>query len=79
MNRFSFSEYGRVYIPIDIKPKNENTMYPIRFKVDTGADATNISKHTLAGLGYDIDWIKKYGFSGSAKPHNSKSSHWYKN
>jgi len=70
MNRFSFSEYGRVYIPIDIKPQYENTMYPIRFKVDTCADTSTISKHTLAGLGYDIDWIRKYAviFKDSEKP-----------
>ena len=70
MNKFSFSEYGRVYIPIDIKPQYENTMYPIRFKVDTGADTSTISKYTLAGLGYNMDWIKKCAviFKDNEKP-----------
>jgi predicted aspartyl protease len=34
-------------------------MSPVRFKVDTGADSTTISKAALVELGYDMDWIKQ--------------------
>ena len=44
MNKIGFSEFGRVYVPIDIKPINAVTMLPVRFKVDTGADTSTISK-----------------------------------
>ena len=59
MNRFDFEEYGRVYIRIDMKPQYGNTLSPIEFKVDTGADTTTISKVSLAKLGYDMDWINQ--------------------
>jgi hypothetical protein len=53
-----FAERGRVYIPINIKPSDDTTMRPVRFKVDTGADVSTISKLNLAVLGFDINWIK---------------------
>ena len=59
MNKFGFKEYGRAYLPIDIKPHGELTLIPIDFKVDTGADNTTISKVTLLRLGYDMDWINR--------------------
>ena len=59
MNKIGFSEFGRVYVPIDIKPINAETMLPVRFKVDTGADTSTISKPELWRLGYDMDWIQK--------------------
>jgi hypothetical protein len=59
MDRFGFSEFGRVYIPIDIKPAVDITMSAVRFKVDTGADTTTISKKDLLRLGYDMNWIKQ--------------------
>ena len=59
MNKIEFSEFGRVYVPIDIKPINTVTMLPVRFKVDTGADTSTISKPELWRLGYDMDWIQK--------------------
>lgn len=59
MDKFGFSEYGRVYIPISIKPLNEIRLHKIRFKVDTGADTTTISKKALVDLGYDMNWIKQ--------------------
>jgi predicted aspartyl protease len=34
-------------------------LYPVEFKVDTGADTTTISKSSLAWIGYDIKWIEK--------------------
>ena len=58
MTSLSFAEYGRVYLPIAIKPQDKNTMISIRFKVDTGADSSTISKHDLIDLGYDLAWIK---------------------
>ena len=54
-----FSEFGRVYIPIYIKPQDSIALLPIDFKVDTGADATTISKLSLAKIGFDAGWIKK--------------------
>jgi hypothetical protein len=57
MTRIDYREYGRVFLPIFIKPINENTMLPISFKVDTGADSTTISKLDLLDLGYDIKWV----------------------
>ena len=58
MHTFNFENYGRVFLIIDIKPLIENTMKSVRFKVDTGADKSTISKYTLNELGYDYDWIK---------------------
>jgi predicted aspartyl protease len=54
-----FSEYGRVYLPIEIKPNDAVIMSPVKFKVDTGADGTTISKNDLFDLGYDMDWLKQ--------------------
>lgn len=34
-------------------------MSPVAFKVDTGADATTISKLSLKKLGYDDTWIQQ--------------------
>ena len=70
MINFNFSEYGKVYLPINIKPQDNSTMLPIDFKVDTGADSTTISKADLLDLGYGIDWITKNAvvFEDSDKP-----------
>ena len=59
MAKFNFSEYGRVYCPIYIKPMDDTTLSSVRFKVDTGADNTTISKEVLIELGYGIDWINQ--------------------
>jgi hypothetical protein len=59
MTKIGFSEYGRVYVRLYFKPQRETAMRPIRFKVDTGADASTISKMELLDLGYDMDWIRK--------------------
>ena len=59
MTSLNFAEHGRVYLPIEIKPQYENTMYPVRFKVDTGADSSTISKLDLMDLGYDMAWVKR--------------------
>ena len=57
MNKSFLSDEGRSYIPIYIKPCDETVLSPVRFKVDTGADLTTISKQTLKQLGYSLDWI----------------------
>jgi len=59
MRKFKFSEYGRVFVPIDIKPLNSVTLRKTLFKIDTGADTTTISKEALRNLGYDMGWIKQ--------------------
>jgi len=59
MERLSFSELGRVYCPINIKPLEGTVMLPVQFKIDTGADKTTISKANLSLLGYDMEWIKQ--------------------
>jgi hypothetical protein len=59
MTKFPFSEYGRVFIPVDVKPLSGITLRKTFFKVDTGADTTTISKKDLQKLGYDMDWIKQ--------------------
>ncbi|MCL2621353.1 MAG: retroviral-like aspartic protease family protein [Defluviitaleaceae bacterium] len=57
MELFSFEERNRVYLPINFKPADDATMQPFRFKVDTGADSSAISKERLYDLGYDHQWI----------------------
>jgi hypothetical protein len=59
MISFGFKSYGRVFVPIYVKPLDDTVMSPVRFKVDTGADSTTISKAALVELGYGIDWIKQ--------------------
>jgi hypothetical protein len=59
MAKIPFSEYGRVFIPINIKPIDDITLHKTVFKVDTGADTTTISKKDLQKLGYGMDWIKQ--------------------
>ena len=59
MTKISFSENGRVYVPIYIKPHSSLTMQAIPFKVDTGADFTTVSKASLLDLGFDAMWINQ--------------------
>ena len=70
MTRIAFSEHGRVYVPINIKPLKDTTMLRVRFKADTGADISTISKMDLLDLGYDKDWIQQNAvvFSDEDKP-----------
>jgi hypothetical protein len=49
---------GFAFVYIDIKPNNSLTMERVRYKVDTGANCTTISKKRLSELGYDENWIK---------------------
>jgi predicted aspartyl protease len=58
MTKYRFSEYGRAYLPISIKPKDKAAMRYVLFMVDTGADNTTISKEALLKLGYSMDWIQ---------------------
>ena len=57
MDRFKFAELGRVYLRIAIKPFDSVTLSPVRFKVDTGADSSTISKNRLHQLGFTEEWI----------------------
>jgi len=66
MEIYDFSEYRRVYLSIHIKPEKSTTMKPVRFKVDTGADLTTISKDELYALGYTLEWIKENSVSGTS-------------
>ena len=77
MTKFNFSEYGRVYIPINFKPKDDTTLIPINFKIDTGADTSTISKLDLADLGYNMDWVNKYVviFKENEKPTTAAGEH----
>jgi hypothetical protein len=59
MRKFKFAEYGRIYINIYIKPLSGATLLPVKFKVDTGADRTTVSRDTLEYLGYDREQIIK--------------------
>ena len=59
MIKINFAEYKRVYIPINIKPYDSTVLFPERFKVDTGADKTTISKLALNRLGYNAQWVKE--------------------
>ena len=59
MTKIGFSEYGRVFVNIYVKPNDNITLFPVEFKVDTGADFTTISKISLIKLGYSKDWIDK--------------------
>ena len=70
MMKINFEKYGRVFVHVFIKPYDKNTLIPIRFKVDTGADTTTLSKATLINLGYDEDWIcnNAYIYKDEDKP-----------
>jgi hypothetical protein len=52
------NENGFAIIKVFLKHKSKPTMYPLRFKVDSGANCTTISRSALSTLGYDDDWIK---------------------
>ncbi|MCL2198070.1 MAG: retropepsin-like domain-containing protein [Defluviitaleaceae bacterium] len=59
MTKIKFEEYSRVYVNMSIKPMDDITLSKVKFKVDTGADRTTISKEVLFELGYGMDWIKQ--------------------
>ena len=50
---------GFAYQFVDIKPLHSTTLWPVRFKVDSGANRTTISLDELARLGYDEEWITR--------------------
>ena len=58
VNEINISQFGFVFLPLYIKPKESNTLEATRYKVDTGANCTTISKARLFELGYDENWIK---------------------
>ena len=57
-NEEILDRYGFAYVDVDIKPKNSNTMTRVKYKIDTGANCTTISKKMIYKLGYDDEWIK---------------------
>ena len=57
MEKFKFSEYRRVYLPVNFKPVDSLILRDIFFKVDTGADSSTIDKRILYNLGYDRSWV----------------------
>jgi predicted aspartyl protease len=59
MDKYGFKKFGRVFVPMFIKPNDGSTMQAVQFMVDTGADYTTISKLTLFSLGYNADWIRQ--------------------
>ena len=58
MPKVTIPKSGRIECRVHIKPYDANLMKSIRFKVDTGADFSTISKSALYELGYADDWIE---------------------
>ena len=54
----NFTIDGFVFIQIYIKPNESATMQSVRYKVDSGANCTTISRAELSKLGYDDAWIR---------------------
>jgi len=50
-----------MHVPLDCKPLDNVTLYTLKFKIDTGADFTTVSRSDLLLLGYDESWIKSSG------------------
>ena len=61
---FDFAKYGRVFLPVYLKPHDGTIMELVDMKVDTGADFTTLSKEVLNDLGYDYKWIKENAITG---------------
>lgn len=49
---------GFAFVYMFVKPRHSSTMARMRYKVDSGANCTTISRNELEKLGYDEDWIK---------------------
>ena len=56
-NKVQLTAEGRAIIRLNIKPLYSFRLEGIRFKLDTGADLTTISKKDLNILGYSAEWI----------------------
>jgi hypothetical protein len=64
-----FNKLGFAIIPLYARHKDTPAMFSERYKVDTGANCTTISKAWLLKLGYDVDWIKSgKRLEGNARP-----------
>ena len=58
MVKIAIPDTGRIECIVQIKPYDAYLMEPIRFKIDTGADFSTISKSVLHELGYTEAWIE---------------------
>jgi len=58
-NKVKLTDEGRAMIQFQLKPFEGMTLERVRFKLDTGADLTTISKKELNVLGYSPEWIKE--------------------
>lgn len=58
MVKIAIPESGRVECRVHIKPYDSHLMRAVRFKIDTGADFSTISKSALHRLGYSSQWIE---------------------
>jgi len=64
-----FNSLGFAVIPLYAKRKDVPSMFARRYKIDSGANCTTISKDWLFELGYDEDWIKSGKLlEGDARP-----------
>jgi len=69
MAEIKFNDAGFAIFPLYVKMKSTPTMISQRYKVDTGANCTTISKDWLLELGYDDEWIKSGKLlKGDARP-----------
>ena len=59
MPKLAIPESGRIECRVSIKPYDSLLMKDIKFKVDTGADFSTISKSALRDLGFSDDWIEE--------------------
>ena len=57
MPKVALRESGRIECEVRIKPFDSSLMENVRFKVDTGADFSTISKSALYKLGYSAQWV----------------------
>ena len=55
--KLNILDSGRIECEVSIKPYNSPILEVYRFKIDTGADFSTVSKAVLHKLGYTDDWI----------------------
>ena len=58
-NRIKLTAEGRAIVRLNVKPLDSLRLESVRYKLDTGADLTTISKKDLNILGYGVQWIEK--------------------
>ena len=69
MAEIKINELGFAWVSLYARPKGTTTMMSEKFKVDTGANCTTISKDWLLRLGYGEEWIKSgRKLEGNARP-----------